>query len=66
MKLQEQKDLAIFIAKREALVTEREGMLAENAHRADNDLSVAYDYDAFIDVANRMVELTIEFIGANK
>jgi len=41
----------------EALLTEREGMLAENVHRLDCGHSIAYGDDAFFELAERMRKL---------
>ena len=38
----------------EALITEREGMLAENIHRLDCGHSIAYGNDAFVELAERI------------
>jgi hypothetical protein len=38
----------------EALKTEREGMLAENAHRTNCGHSIAYGMDNFYELAERM------------
>ena len=41
----------------EALITEREGMLAENTHRLDCGHSIAYGDEAFNKLANKMKNL---------
>ena len=42
----------------EALITEREGMLAENTHRIDCGHSIAYGDEAFFDLAKRICALS--------
>jgi hypothetical protein len=41
----------------EALITEREGMLAENTHRLDCGHSIAYTEEAFQTLADKMREI---------
>ena len=41
----------------ESLITEREGMLAENTYRIDCDHSIAYGDEAFFDLAKKIREL---------
>jgi len=53
------KDIKIQI-KLEALITEREGMIAENHQRMSLGQSVAYSDDHFNELANRMTELLKE------
>ena len=42
----------------EALITEREGMLAENTHRIDCGHSIAYGDESFFDLAQRICALS--------
>ena len=47
----------------EALITEREGMLAENAHSLDCGYSILYGDEAFNELADRMRELADQPCG---
>lgn len=49
-------DLQI-LARIQALVTEREAMIAENMQRQQLGNSMAYTEDEFMDVANRLTEI---------
>jgi hypothetical protein len=44
----------------EALVTEREGMLAENTHRANCEHSVAYTEEHFQKLADKIRKLGVD------
>ena len=44
----------------EALITEREGMLAENVQRLDHGYNLAYGEEAFQKLADQMRELASE------
>ena len=46
--------------KLEAFITEREGMLAENAHRLNCGNSIAYSNEAFFELAERIRKLVKE------
>ena len=52
--------IQLFTTQREALITEREAMLAANTERTQRDESLAYGADAFMELATRFTEIEEE------
>lgn len=51
------EDLLFYFGRMQALITEREGMIAENHIRMANGLALAYDMDSFAYIAKQLEEL---------
>jgi hypothetical protein len=55
----------LFRTRLESLVTERDGMIAENQQRERLDQSMAYSAEHFFELCDRINALSVEIGGAN-